>query len=143
VWSSLLGPDEVLVPLPVPLPVDALSAWVLVVGPWSGCVVVTTAPEAAMELTRAVLRAEDDEELGTADVADALGEVANVIGGNVKSLLPEPSVLGLPQVGLGIDSPTGDVVLQVDLCWRGQPICLSLRSAARAARPAHTPEELS
>ena len=33
------------------------------------------------------------------DVADALGELANVVGGNVKAVLPGPSVLGLPEVG--------------------------------------------
>ena len=36
----------------------------------------------------------DDE-----DVDDALGELANVVGGNVKAVLPGPSVLGLPEVG--------------------------------------------
>ena len=36
----------------------------------------------------------DDE-----DVEDGLGELANVVGGNVKAVLPGPSVLGLPEVG--------------------------------------------
>lgn len=133
VWSSLAGPEEVLVPLPASpahLPLDALSAWVLVLGPWSGAVVVTTGASTALELTRALLRAADDEELTAEDVTDALGEVANVVGGNVKSLLTAPSVLGLPQVGHGMEAPTGEVVVQLDLSWRGQPLCLSLRSTA-------------
>ena len=34
--------------------------------------------------------------LSREDVADALGEIANIIGGNIKALLPGPSRLGLP-----------------------------------------------
>ena len=37
----------------------------------------------------------DDE-----DIEDALGELANVVGGNVKAVLPGPSALGLPEVGV-------------------------------------------
>ena len=37
----------------------------------------------------------DDE-----DIDDALGELANVVGGNVKAVLPGPSALGLPEVGV-------------------------------------------
>ena len=33
-----------------------------------------------------------------AEVVDALGELTNMIGGNVKSLLPAPSQLSLPMV---------------------------------------------
>jgi hypothetical protein len=142
VWTSLVGFEEQLSPLeqpPAHLPLDALSAWVLVVGPWSGSLVVTCAPSTAAALTRAVLRADDDEELTEEDVADALGEVANVIGGNVKSLLVEPSHLGLPQVGPGMEAPAGRVVVQLDLSWRGQPVCLSLRSATAA--PTTTPSK--
>ncbi len=36
---------------------------------------------------------EIDDEL----VADAIGELVNIIGGNVKALLPTPSRLGLPE----------------------------------------------
>lgn len=142
VWSSLVGFDEHLSPLPRPpvhLPMDAVSAWVLVVGPWSGSLVLTCAPSTAAALTRAVLRADEDEELTEEDVADALGEVANVIGGNVKSLLAEPSSLGLPQVGHGLETPSGQVVVQLDLSWRGQPLCLSLRSATTTTATSKEP----
>ena len=35
----------------------------------------------------------------------------------------------LPRVGHGMEAPTGQVVLQLDLTWRGQPVLLSLRGA--------------
>ncbi len=38
------------------------------------------------------------DEVTEDDVADALGELANMIGGNVKSILPELSALSLPHV---------------------------------------------
>ena len=130
VWTSLVGSGEHLSPVahpPAHLPLDALSAWVLVVGPWTGSLVLTCAPATAAALARAVLRAEDDEQLTEEDVVDALGEVANVVGGNVKALLAGPSSLGLPRVGHGMEAPTGQLVLQLDLAWRGQPVLLSLR----------------
>jgi chemotaxis protein CheX len=36
-------------------------------------------------------------------VSDALGELTNIISGNIKSLLPEPSSLSLPAVAEGSD----------------------------------------
>ena len=38
-----------------------------------------------------------------AEINDAIGEVANMIGGNVKALMPAPSQLSLPTVTTGID----------------------------------------
>ena len=35
------------------------------------------------------------------DIADAVGELTNMVGGNIKSLLPEPSTLSLPVVAHG------------------------------------------
>ena len=54
-WIALVGEDEVLVPIPAELPADALSAWVDVVGPWTGTVVLTTGRQTAADLTRALL----------------------------------------------------------------------------------------
>jgi chemotaxis protein CheX len=45
----------------------------------------------------------DEAEVGDGEVADAFGELANIIGGNLKCLLPEPSQLSLPTVSLGAE----------------------------------------
>jgi CheY-specific phosphatase CheX len=37
------------------------------------------------------------------DTQDALGEITNMTGGNIKALLPEPNVLSLPAVVEGED----------------------------------------
>ncbi|HVD28484.1 MAG TPA: chemotaxis protein CheX [Mycobacteriales bacterium] len=41
------------------------------------------------------------EALTDDEVADALGELTNMIGGNLKSLLPGPSRLSMPAVTVG------------------------------------------
>ena len=56
-----------------------------------------------------------------ADVADAVGELVNIIGGNIKSLVPAPSTLGLPSVERGpapVGAPEAEVC-RADLCWDG------------------------
>lgn len=37
------------------------------------------------------------------DIRDALGELANMLAGNVKALLPEPCAISLPAVAFGPD----------------------------------------
>jgi chemotaxis protein CheX len=131
-WLALLGVEEGLVPLRSPLPDDALSAWVLVSGPWSGAVVLSCAPATAEELSRTLLGAPQTETVDSDDVADALGELANVVGGNVKALLPGPSTLGLPEVGPRPPQGPAAVTCAVEALWRGQPVRISVVGAVGA-----------
>ena len=138
-WIALVGEDEVLVPVPGDLPADILSAWVDVVGPWTGSVVLTAGRQTAAELTRALLGEAAPELLDHEDVADAFGEIANVVGGNVKAALPGPSTLGLPEVG---DAPAvrdPDDVCRIDVMWRGQPLVVSVQGAMPPRPVQHTP----
>ena len=43
----------------------------------------------------------EPDEVSADEVADAVGELTNMVGGNIKSLLPEPSLLSLPTVSRG------------------------------------------
>jgi hypothetical protein len=126
-WLALVGDDEVLVPLPGEPVADPVSSWVDIVGPWNGAVVLTTGRDTAEELTRCLLR-----ELDAEDVADALGEIANVVGGNVKAVLPGPSVLGLPEVGSAPAAGPPADVCRVDVLWRGRSLAISVQGP-----PAH------
>jgi chemotaxis protein CheX len=129
-WSALVGDDEFLVPLPGGLPDDALSSWVDVAGPWNGIVVLTCGRSTAEQLSRELLKQHAPPVLEAEDVADALGELANVVGGNVKAVLPGPSVLGLPEVG---SAPVaGPDTCRVDLLWRGQSLTISVQGSAGA-----------
>jgi hypothetical protein len=132
VWTSLVGDGEVLVPLPVPAPDVTVSAWVDITGPWRGSVVVTCDAETATALTECLLRSRPPEVIEPEDVDDALGEIANVLGGNVKSLLPEPSSLGLPQTGPIPPATRPDDLCRVDAQWRGQFLTITVQGAIGA-----------
>ncbi|HYX95826.1 MAG TPA: chemotaxis protein CheX, partial [Geodermatophilus sp.] len=54
IWPSLVGDGEAFVPVPVPPPADVVSAWVDIIGPWTGSVVVSCAPATAAALTESV-----------------------------------------------------------------------------------------
>ncbi|MPR00093.1 chemotaxis protein CheX [Modestobacter sp. I12A-02628] len=135
VWVAMLGEDEFLVPLPAELPTETVSAWVSVSGPWNGAVVLTCAPATAEELTRFVLQAHPPELLENGDVTDAFGELANVLGGNVKSLLPGPSKLGLPEVGTTPSAGSPVDTCRVDAVWRGHPLSITVQGAAAPVHP--------
>ena len=131
-WLALVGEDEVIVPIPGEPPTDPLSAWVDVVGPWTGSVVLTCARSTAEELARSLLKEHAPPVLDAEDVEDALGELANVVGGNVKGILPGPSVLGLPETGAApVAGPPADTC-RIDLLWRGQSLTISAQGSAGA-----------
>jgi hypothetical protein len=131
-WLALVGEDEYLLPLPGERTEDPLSSWVEIVGPWSGTVVITTGRATAEDLSRALLKEHAPEVLEDEDVEDALGELANVVGGNVKAVLPGPSVLGLPEVGDAPDVIDPADVVRIDVQWRGQPLSISVQGSAGA-----------
>ena len=131
-WSALIGDDEFLVPLPGGLPDDAISSWVEIVGPWNGTVVLTCGRSTAEELSRCLLAEHAPPVLDAEDVQDALGELANVVGGNVKAVLPGPSVLGLPGVGSAPRADRQGDTCRVDLLWRGQALTISVQGSAGA-----------
>jgi CheY-specific phosphatase CheX len=135
-WTALVGEDEVLVPLPAPLPAASpaaspaatCSSWVEIVGPWTGAVVLTTGRDTAVDLTRALLGEHAPAVLDDEDVDDALGELANVVGGNVKAVLPGPSVLGLPEVAATPPAGREADTCRVAVLWRGRPLTVSVQS---------------
>ena len=141
VWLALAG-DAALPPTtPVaPLPADAVRASVVIDGPWRGRVLLVCARATAAAMAAAVVGAPADQ-VGPEDVEDVLGELANVVGGAVKSLLPGSAALGLPDVaGCGPEEADAAGVLRVDLVWRDQPVVVTLRPTepARPAPPLRT-----
>jgi chemotaxis protein CheX len=70
------------------------------------------------------------DEVGAEDVADVLGEMANIIGGNVKSMLPDGCFLSLPQVVMAPETitryPAEIRVTGLYGTWEGEPISISM-----------------
>lgn len=114
----------------VPALVDEIHAWVDVHGPHPGRVLVSTEAVTAQLLARALLGMAADEPVSDADLVDALGEVANVVGGNVKALVSDPHSLGLPQVDRTPPATPAEPHHVLRLEWRGALLELSLWSLA-------------
>ncbi len=93
-----------LVPAVGEIPRDrpALSGCVHIAGAWNGAALVECELPLARRLTAALFALPADG-VGTEDVRDALGEITNMVTGNIKALLPSPSRLSLPTVVEGAD----------------------------------------
>jgi chemotaxis protein CheX len=138
VWPCLVGDGEAFVPLPVPPPAEVVSAWVDITGPWTGSVVLTCAPATAAALTESVLMTRPPAVVDEEDIADALGELANVLGGNIKSVLPGESRLGLPQIGSAPSRGRLDDVCALVGQWRGNFLTITVQGATPALHPSGT-----
>ncbi len=125
------GETGTLTPWPHDAPADEhdVVAWVDVHGPWTGRASLETSSGTACDLTRALLRIPAGTPVTDDDLVDALGEVANVVGGNVKALLPDHGTLGLPQVGGALPADAGHPVQRVPLGWRGRSLVLTVWAA--------------
>jgi chemotaxis protein CheX len=134
VWTSFLGAEE---PLLMGAPADLAVGWsaaVTVSGEWHGMISVELPRDTAEEVTRRMLGLVDG--LGSTpdeDVADAVGELVNMIGGGVKSLMPGPSALSLPVVAAGRVARPSDVVevCRFDASWAGSPLVVSVHAQSR------------
>lgn len=97
VWSALLGLD--LVPdATLPPASSTVTGCVQITGSWDGAVLLTVSTAFARQATETMFASDDVTE---DDVIDAVGELTNMVGGNVKSLLPAPSQLSVPSVASG------------------------------------------
>lgn len=78
-----------------------LTAAVYFVGSWKGALRIECTPEQVFEYTKRLLDVEPTEV--NEDVCDAFGELANMIGGNLKAVLPPVVQLSMPSVVRGQD----------------------------------------
>jgi chemotaxis protein CheX len=137
VFSSFLGteaPPELAPPTDELLPV---TASVSISGAWNGHVALGCSAVAARSAA-AVLLAMPEDEVAEADIADAVGELVNMVGGNIKSLLPGPSALTLPLVSLGggsLHHPSSHEAIRLDLAWKGEALRVSVWAASLSENP--------
>jgi chemotaxis protein CheX len=136
-WSTFLSNVEPLEPVaPSELPVHWTAA-ITVSGGWQALVLMQFSETAAHEIARRMLGLGADEVPVLDDLTDSLGELVNVIGGNVKSLMPGPSQLSLPLVAQGTVAVPGRSELveatRLDIEWLDQPVRLSVSVASSDA----------
>jgi chemotaxis protein CheX len=142
VWASLV--EAPLLPRqpgqPAPGPGSrTFTGCVQITGAWEGAVTVHCSERLARLLTAAMFMVDPDD-TSAEEVTDALGELANMVGGNVKALLPEPCRISLPAVADGMDYrlsvPGARPVSAVTWTCNGEPLMVRLlerRTAENAA----------
>jgi chemotaxis protein CheX len=77
---------------------DALSAVIRISGDWDSLVQVLTPRKTAVAIASNMF-AMSEEELSEAEIRDAVGEIVNMVGGNLKGIVEGDSALSLPCVG--------------------------------------------
>jgi chemotaxis protein CheX len=131
-WGSLV--ETPLLPRqpgqPGPAPgARTFTGCVQITGAWEGAVTMHCSEVLAKVLTAAMFMV-DPEDTTPEEVTDALGELANMVGGNVKALLPEPCRISLPAVADGMDYrlsvPGARPVTAVTWTSNGEPLMVRL-----------------
>lgn len=108
---------------------NCLTACVLISGAWNGALTVRVSEILARRVASEMF-AMADEDLTGDEVQDALGEVANMLGGNVKALIPGRCALSLPTVAQGrcdrLTAPGAARIRAVDCTFDDQPIQVAI-----------------
>ena len=102
IFSTMLNIDLIRADIPATAEQEPLLTSVQIAGEWTGSIVLAMSPALARASAAAMLALEP-QEVGEADLRDVSAELTNMIGGNVKSLLPGPSYLSLPTIIAGSD----------------------------------------
>jgi chemotaxis protein CheX len=134
IWTVILGldvqedveSDSALAKLNA---VPTLTGCVQLTGAWDGSVLLYCTAELARRAA-AVMFGMEPAEMSSEEIEDALGELANMTGGNVKALLPQPCEMSLPAVVEGIDYrvvvPGSKVLSNILLDCEGEPFLVTL-----------------
>lgn len=129
IWQSLLGWEaSPLDDLPEPAADDCWTGCVAITGAWNGRILLRCHGELLKEATAAILQL-TPEALSPELMRDALCELTNIVGGNLKALVGGKCSLGLPAVLDDEDAARGSSfrpVLQMAFQSRGRPMILEV-----------------
>jgi len=100
-------------------------------GAWKGQVMMYVSPDLAREIAAVMMR-QAPEDMGRDEAFDAVGELANMIAGNLRPLIPGSRSLSLPKVseqGVGHAPIVGE---PVELSYRldGRRVCIAVTGAS-------------
>lgn len=139
IWLTTLGLATHRLDPSTKLPAEAetLDGIINITGGWQATVALQV-PKALASRVASVMFRLDGETPTTEDMQDAIGELTNMLGGNIKALLAGDCHLSLPAVvegrGYTVRVPTSHVVERFAFECEGQPAVVNLMSVA-AARP--------
>ena len=113
------------------------AACIQITGAWNGAVVLDCPAKVARHAA-AVMFQTQPPQVSMADIQDAIAELANIIGGHIKSLLPKPCQLSLPTVIEGGDYstriPGSRLVSRVGFICDGDLASISILEKSEARR---------
>ncbi len=140
IWMSILNlpivPAEDVALQPTSSQGRMLTGCVQFTGDFEGATLVHTTSALARRLA-SVMFAADEDSLGLEEVQDALGEISNMIAGNIKPLLPGASRISLPSVVEGEDYtmivPGSRSICKVGFECTGESLLVSVQQ--RQERP--------
>jgi chemotaxis protein CheX len=136
VWKAYLDPEGVrpLIQVETPLSGTEVSASVSLTGAWDGHVLVSCSNAAAREAAAAFLGMES-EEVTEEDLTDVMGELANIVGGNVKSMLPPNTAVSLPHVVTGSSNrfPMTRQIAELSGTWLEEPFSITMWQSSELA----------
>lgn len=101
IWSTFLNMQVATTDQPFkPIGKDnTLAGCVQITGEWQGTVTLY-APKQLGKKVAGSMYAMDESEMDDQQVQDVMGEITNMIAGNIKSLLPTPCSISLPSVAV-------------------------------------------
>jgi chemotaxis protein CheX len=139
VWDCMLGLDAETVELEaLCMPTDHLLGAISISGEWTGMVIVEASDHAARTAACRMLD-QKDEDLTADDILDTLAELTNIVGGNIKSLVPGPSGLALPSVTSGEDYDLrlskASLLCRAAFNAGGQPLRISVWEKKNSEQP--------
>ena len=94
---------------------NSLAGCVHITGAWEGSVAIHC-PDKLARQWAAIMFGLDEANAQKEEIQDALGELTNMTGGNIKSLLPEPCQLSIPAVAYtdhAMRFPGSELVTQI------------------------------
>jgi CheY-specific phosphatase CheX len=134
IWGAVLGLD--VAPStegPTAAGNRTLTGFVHIGGDWQGTVTLEC-PAGLATTAAATMFGMEEDELGKEEVDDALGELTNMTGGGIKSLLPGSCTLSLPTVVEGVDYsvkvPGTEQVRSLTYSCDGHPVVIRLLERA-------------
>lgn len=131
VWMSYLDPEGLrpLIPTGDAEQPSEVHSSVSFSGSWTGHLVYASSAVGARRAAAAFLTV-PPAAVTPADVVDVLGELANIVGGNVKAMLPPGCFLSLPEVvrapGPAIGFLDARRITGLYGVWESEPVSISL-----------------
>jgi len=132
VWQTMLGQDIDSCEVSEPWKGEAdhgMMACIQITGNWEGAVTIECTAKLARDMAEEMFGMEPGEAADD-EISDALGELVNVVGGNVKALLDGGAELSLPAVTSGVDYkvvvPGSTETCQLGFKYSGEPVRVGL-----------------